>query len=280
MFNRGRIRELERELAAAREQAKASAQRAKKMHEQVKTKDERAKKMQERVKAKDERIRKLEARFGLPEESNGVVEDFHQLYYNIGIAKRGTWTDTYWFGVPAWKCPTDLWVYQEILFEARPDWVVETGTAHGGSALYLAHIMDALGEGNIVSVDIEEKPDRTEHPRVTYLTGSSTDTTIVEEVRSMVGGGTALVVLDSDHSKDHVLGELAAYSGLVPPGGHLIVEDTNVNGHPVLPNFGPGPMEAVEEFLAGPAGAGFSVDGDKEKLLLTFNPRGFLKKAG
>lgn len=266
MFNRGRVRELERELADARQQAKANARRAEEMRG--------------RVKAREDRIRELEGRFELPEGADDAVEAFNALYYGIGDAKRGTWFETFWHGVPAWKCPTDLWVYQEMLFEKRPDWVVETGTAHGGSALFLAHVMDSLGHGQIVSVDIEERRDRPEHPRVTYLTGSSTAPEILDEVRSMVGGGTAIVVLDSDHSKGHVLDELAAYSGLVPPGGYLVVEDTNVNGHPVLPHFGPGPMEAVEDFLASPDGADFSVDDEKEKLLLTFNPRGFLRRAG
>src|SRR3712207_4401031 len=170
-----------------------------------------------------------------------------------------------------------MWIYQEILFETKPGFVIETGTAHGGSALFLAHMCDLLGKGRIVTIDIEEKPDRPSHDRITYLKGSSTSEEILFKVRKLVGDTDALVVLDSDHSKDHVLAELRAYSRFVKEGGYLIVEDTNVNGHPVLQNFGPGPMEAVEEFVE--ENRGFFVDEGKEKFLMTFNPRGYLKKA-
>jgi cephalosporin hydroxylase len=83
-------------------------------------------------------------------------------------------------------------------------------------------------------------------------------------------------VLDSDHACEHVLAELEAYGPLVTPGCYLIVEDTNVNGHPVLAEHGPGPAEAVETFLA--TGAIFDVDRDRERLLLTFNPGGYLRR--
>ena len=85
-----------------------------------------------------------------------------------------------------------------------------------------------------------------------------------------------MVILDSDHSEKHVARELEIYSQLVSPGCYLIVEDTNVNGHPVFPNHGPGPMEAVEKFLQ--ARQDFTVDRDMEKFYLTFNPKGYLKK--
>jgi cephalosporin hydroxylase len=87
-----------------------------------------------------------------------------------------------------------------------------------------------------------------------------------------------LVILDSDHSRDHVLEEMRMYADLVTPDSYLIVEDTNVNGHPVFPEFGPGPMEAVDAFLA--ERSDFIIDRSREKLLMTFNPGGYLKKAG
>src|SRR3712207_4671527 len=107
------------------------------------------------------------------DEERSVVERFHRLYYTARQS-GGTWFDTYWMGVPAWKCPLDMWIYQEILFETKPGFVIETGTAHGGSALFLAHMCDLLGKGRIVTIDIEEKPDRPSHDRITYLEGSST----------------------------------------------------------------------------------------------------------
>ena len=85
-----------------------------------------------------------------------------------------------------------------------------------------------------------------------------------------------MVILDSDHGKDHVLNELRTYSPFVTKGSYLIVEDTNINGHPVLHDFGPGPMEAVEDFLK--ENQNFTVDKSKEKFYLTFNPKGYLRK--
>jgi cephalosporin hydroxylase len=205
-----------------------------------------------------------------------VVDGFHRLYYETGEA-GGTWKDTRFLGVPTWKCPLDLWVYQELLNELSPDLIVETGTAHGGSALYLATLCEAGGRGEVVSVDIGEWPNRPSHPRLTYLTASSTDPAAVRRIAERARGvETVLVVLDSDHRRDHVLAELRAYAPLVTPGSYLVVEDTNVNGHPVFVEFGPGPMEAVEDFLK--EHDEFAVDLTREKFFLTFSPRGWLRK--
>jgi cephalosporin hydroxylase len=202
----------------------------------------------------------------------GVTEAFHRLYYDTAV-----WKDTYWLGTRTQKCPLDLWVYQEILHETRPELILETGTAHGGSALYLASVCDHLSRGEVVTVDISPIEGRPEHDRITYLTGSSTADEVVAEVeRHVAGHERVLVILDSDHSRDHVLDELRIYSSWVTPGSYLIVEDTNVNGHPALPEHGPGPMEALEEFLAGTDE--FEIDAAREKFFLTFNPRGFLRK--
>lgn len=209
------------------------------------------------------------------EETKHVVDRFHKLYYDASEG-GGTWKNTYWMGVTTWKCPLDLWLYQEMIFDRRPDVIVETGTAYGGSALFLANVCDRIGHGRVITMDIEKKPDRPRHERIEYINGSSTAEEIVAGVREVVGDGEALVILDSDHGKDHVLRELEAYNSLIKEGGYLIVEDTNVNGHPVLPGFGPGPMEAVEEFLK--ENRDFAVDSDKEKFYMTFNPRGFLKR--
>ncbi len=116
-------------------------------------------------------------------------------------------------------------------------------------------------------------------PRITYLLGSSVSEEIVGRVAAEAEGqAPILVILDSDHRKEHVLAELGRYAPLVTTGSYLIVEDTNLNGHPVEPDFGPGPTEAVEEFLADRSD--FTVDRSKEKLYLTFNPGGYLKKVG
>ena len=202
----------------------------------------------------------------------GVTEAFHRLYYDSAV-----WKDTYWLGTRTQKCPLDLWIYQEILHETRPDLILETGTAHGGSALYLASVCDHLTRGEVVTVDISPIEGRPEHDRITYLTGSSTADEVVAEVeRHVAGHERVLVILDSDHSRDHVLDELRLYGPWVTPGSYLIVEDTNVNGHPAMAEHGPGPMEALEEFLAETDE--FEIDAAREKFFLTFNPRGFLRK--
>jgi cephalosporin hydroxylase len=205
----------------------------------------------------------------------GVVEQFHKLYYYDG-STGGTWFNTKWFGCRVLKCPLDLWVYQEIICETRPDLIIETGTCEGGSAFYMAIVCEYLNQGEIVSIDIQAKPGRPQHKRIQYWTGSSTAPDIVEKVRQLARGRNVLVILDSDHSAKHVADELAAYSELVPKGGYLIVEDTNLNGHPANPEHGPGPMEAVDEFLRrNPA---FQIDAAREKFFMTFNPRGYLKR--
>lgn len=203
-----------------------------------------------------------------------VVDDFHRLYY---ARLERTWTHTYWMGIATLKCPLDLWIYQEILHEVRPDLVVECGTYRGGSALFLASICDLLGHGEVVTIDVDPVPDRPSHPRLHYLTGSSTSLEILRDVATRAGTGSVLVILDSDHRRSHVLAELRLYRSIVTPGSYLIVEDTCINGHPLLPDFGPGPMEAVDEFLR--EAAEYSSDVTREKLYLTFNPRGFLRRA-
>jgi cephalosporin hydroxylase len=202
-----------------------------------------------------------------------IVDQFHRLYYN----DPGTWLETRWMGVDAWKCPLDLWIYQEILHELRPALIIECGTAHGGSAGFLASICDLVGTGEIMTIDIEAKPGRPVHPRITYVLGSSTDPDVVATVRARVPTtGNVVVILDSDHSAPHVERELSVYAPMVTVGSYVIVEDTNVNNHPVLPEFGPGPMEAVSAFLTG--NDQFVVDEGRQKYHLTFNPRGFLRR--
>ena len=206
-----------------------------------------------------------------------IVDAFHRLYYGGPEGEGRVHHRTFWMGVPCLKCPMDLMAYQEILFETRPRLVVETGTHEGGSALFLAHMLDLLGAGQVVSIDVLERAGRPAHPRILYVTGSSGDATLVDGIfRGRPPDEARLVILDSDHSRAHVLRELELFSPHVPAGGYLVVEDTNVHGHPVLPEFGPGPREAIEEFLA--SHPGFRADRSREKFLMTFNPGGYLKR--
>jgi len=212
-------------------------------------------------------------------EEKAVVDAFHRLYYDGPEGQGRVHNRTTWMGVPCLKCPMDLWAYQEILAEVRPDLVIETGTHLGGSALYLAHVLDLLGHGDVITIDVLERPGRPLHPRIRYATGSSADAGLVQILlASRPPSEKRLVILDSDHSKAHVAKELALFAPLVPVGSYLVVEDSNVNGHPVLPDFGPGPSEAVAEFLA--SNRGFAADFSREKFLMTFNPGGYLKRIG
>jgi len=186
------------------------------------------------------------------------------------------WTEATWLGAQALKNPLDLWVYQEIMVETRPELIVETGTYRGGSAFFLASICDLLGAGEVVSIDIEPlRDDYPAHPRVTYLGGrSSTDPEVVAEVRGRAREKRTLVVLDSDHSQAHVEAELAAYADLVPVGCYLIVEDSNIGQ--IRKDLLPGPLEAIDVFLAGTDA--FEIDRSREKFLITFNPSGYLRR--
>jgi cephalosporin hydroxylase len=204
-----------------------------------------------------------------------IVDRFHQLYYQRWIDQSDT-INLSWFGYHLVKCPMDLWMYQELLVRTRPAFVVETGTFLGGSALYLATILDQIGHGQILTIDITPSPDRPVHPRIEYVLGSSIEPAVVQRVNESVGERRTMVILDSDHAEDHVHAEMTAYSPLVHVGDYLIVEDTNVNGHPAWPSFGRGPMEAVQRFLS--ERQDFEVDSRCERFLMTLNPRGYLRR--
>lgn len=217
----------------------------------------------------------------LTDAEQKIVDDFHRLYYD----KKACWRELTFMGTRTIKYPTDLLVYADLLWKCKPTRVIETGTHAGGSALFLATIMDAIAQtdsvyhrnAQILTIDIEYKA-RPVHPRITYLTGSSLDEAHLAYMREQTRHHATLVILDSDHSQHHVLREMLAYAPLVTSSSYLIVEDTNVNGHPVFPDHGAGPMEAVREFLSLEPGSDFTIDTHCERFLLTANPNGFLRK--
>lgn len=203
------------------------------------------------------------------EEDEAAALEFHRRFYDAG-RRGGTWTDVKFFGVPALKNPLDLWVLQEAVFDVRPDLVVEVGTYKGGTAVFLAAFMDAMGHGFVTTIDVQHREHLPVHSRISYVVGSSTNPKVVEEIARRALGVKTMVVLDGDHSKENVLAELRAYGPLVSEGSYLVVDDTNVNGNPVLPRHGPGPAEAVREFLESPEGASFEVDPRGRKFLFSF----------
>lgn len=202
-----------------------------------------------------------------------VRTQFHLLSYYGGSLQQ-----TYWLGVPVLKSPLDCWIYQEIISEQRPDLIIETGTDRGGSALFLASMCDLVGHGRVLSIDIRSAA-TVSHPRLTLLVGDSTSPAVLEAVRAARRSAErCMVILDSDHHAGHVGRELRAYREFVSAGSYLVVEDTNVNGHPVMPEHGPGPYEAVHEFLA--EDRDFEIDRSREKFLLTYFPDGYLRRVG
>lgn len=224
-----------------------------------------------------ERIDTMAASWRLGPDDSWVVGRFHQIYYD-----RKIWANNRWMGVRALQNPNDVWITQEIITDVKPDYVVEAGTAAGGSAIAWAMFLSQVNpNGRVITIDIEDNTAEARKvpiwkERVEFFKGSSTDPAIVAEVARRVKGKKVVVLLDSDHSKAHVLNELKAYSDFVPVGSYLIVQDTNVNGHPVLPNYGPGPMEAVLDFLA--TDNRFEPDRSRERMLFTMHPMGYLKR--
>ena len=207
-------------------------------------------------------------------DSKDIVDQFHSLYY---CSPERTWNNTRWMGRRTMRCPLDLWVYQEILHDIKPDIVIETGTNEGGGTHFLASIMDVIGKGKVIGVDIEELANRADHERITYIQGSSISNEIVRKVSEMIEPDHAvLVILDSDHNMPHVLEEMKIYSEFVTKGSYMIVEDSNINGHPIMPKWGPGPFEAIQKFLQ--ENNFFEIDRSQEKFYLSFNPNGYLKK--
>lgn len=213
-----------------------------------------------------------------PPSDQQVIDRFHEMFYN-----GSAYWNNHWLGIPTLQNPNDVWITQEIIAELKPDFIVETGTYRGGSAALWAMVLEQVNpEGRVITVDIHAyvSPVAKELPivreKVDFLIGSSTAPEIVEEVKRRVEGKSVMVVLDSYHGKDHVLRELQLYAPLVPVGSYVIVQDTNVNGHPIRAGVGPGPWEAVEAFLA--ENDQFRPDPSRERMLFTMHPRGYLKR--
>jgi cephalosporin hydroxylase len=212
-----------------------------------------------------------------------------------------------WLGRPAIQFPNDAWAFQEIVWRTRPDLIIETGVAHGGSLilsasmLALLDVSDAIqsrsmldpsvSSRKVVGIDIDIRPHNREaieaHPmssRIQMIEGSSVALDVVQQVRSIAAGyRTVMVCLDSNHTHEHVLGELEAYAPLVTPGSFCIVYDTIVEDLPkaLFPDrpWGPGnnPKTAVWEFLR--SHPEFEIDkGIADKLQITVAPDGFLRK--
>ncbi|MEW5769193.1 MAG: CmcI family methyltransferase [Pseudomonadota bacterium] len=162
------------------------------------------------------------------------------------------WKNMSWHGIQTLKVPADMWSYQEIIFERKIEHVIETGTRYGGSALFFAETLAARAAvGPVISIDIDDTVRQVpSHPGVCFLIGDSASQEMVDRVVAMLppDRGPVFLILDSDHAQEHVYAELSTWVPALKAGDYLIVEDTNINGHPVRPEHGPGPWEAVMEY--------------------------------
>ncbi len=196
-----------------------------------------------------------------------------------------------WMGRPIIKYPSDIVIMQEIIWRLKPDVIIETGIAHGGSIIFSASMLELIGHGEVVAVDIDiRKHNRDEiekHPmmkRITMYEGSSTDEAIVEKIRKHTEGKkTVLVALDSNHTHEHVLRELEMYSPMVTVGSYILCPDTFVEFFPKgyvkdRPwDVGNNPMTAVWEFLKH--NKNFEIDKNIDnKLMITEGLDGYLKR--
>jgi cephalosporin hydroxylase len=204
-------------------------------------------------------------------------EEYHKWYYNTFV-----WKKTTWMGITCWKSVSDMWNYQEILFDLKPSLVIEFGTNQGGSASFFANVMRLTGKPfKVLSVDVTHKPldpAARRDPDILFVESSSTVPAVAEHIRRLKGEfpGRTFAILDSDHRMDHVLAEMKLLRPLLSAGDYLLVEDSTVNGHPVLPGWGPGPYEAIaayeHEFPSD-----YTHDVAREnKFGFTFAPNGFL----
>jgi cephalosporin hydroxylase len=231
---------------------------------------------------KQENIRKLGESHDLRELSMQWVAQVSRHKYSYHFT---------WLGRPVIQFPQDLLAMQEIIWRVRPSLIVETGVARGGSLIFYASLLELIGgDGQVVGIDVDiREPNRREiekHPmsgRITLLEGSSVDREVVETVSALAKDRRPiLVVLDSNHTHEHVLGELESYSPLVTRGSYLVVFDTVIEEMPedFFPDrpWGKGnnPKTAVQEFLR--TTDRFVIDEEYDsKLLITVAPGGYLR---
>lgn len=210
------------------------------------------------------------------------------LWIKVGAEHRLMYEPT-WLGRPIIQFPTDIVAIQELLWKLRPDVVIETGVAHGGSLMLSASILELIGKGKVIGVDIEIRPhNRTAieaHPlkhRIELIEGSSVAPETLASVRKAAAGAkTVAVFLDSNHTEAHVLKELELYAPLVTPGSYLVAHDGAQAWVWDIPRGKPEwkddhPLNAIHKFLA--VHPEFRIDPRWTRFGITSSPDGFLEK--
>jgi cephalosporin hydroxylase len=194
--------------------------------------------------------------------SKEAFELISRLWLTVGWDQKYTYTFS-WMGRPIIQLPEDMIRIQEVIYQVKPDVIIETGVAHGGSLVYYASLSKAMGRGRVIGIDIEIRPHNRKaieahelYPLITLVEGSSTSASTVEQVKSLVKPGeVVLVLLDSCHTKEHVLGELEAYHPLVSPGSYIVATDGVMRNLYDVPRGKPewvrdNPAAAAAEFAA------------------------------
>jgi|TARA_B100000749_G_scaffold274785_1_gene259543 cephalosporin hydroxylase len=233
----------------------------------------------------DERNKKFEKTMSKDVE----FKKLSQRWFDISLKYEYPYHFT-WLGRPIIQYPQDILIIQELIWKIKPDLVIETGIARGGSLIFTASILELIGKGNVIGIDVDiRKHNREEiekHPmfkRIKMIEGSSIDKKIVKKIFKLAERKKKiLVLLDSSHTHSHVLEELKSYSPLVNKGSYVVVFDTVLEDMPKnsFPNRpwdkGDNPKTAVKEFVK--KSNRFKIDIDIErKLMITSNPSGFLK---
>lgn len=201
---------------------------------------------------------------------------YHYYYIHQGYRYGAPRLQQRWLGHDIIKTPMDCWVYQEIIHDTKPDFVIELGVMFGGATHFYASILELMGHGEVLGIDISLAKARPPgNRRIRYFEGSSVAPEMVEKIGAIVRGKRVLVIADSDHEKEHVLSEIRAYAPMVHVGGYFVVEDSlnDVMGYHPVPNQGP--QAAAHAFLA--ESGDFVLDRRwAERYVMTLNPDGFL----
>ena len=210
----------------------------------------------------------------------GIELGFIKKEYYRYLRRRTHNFRSHWLGKPLWQPMLELWVIQETIYDTQTDVIIETGTYEGGSAYFYATLFDLLGRGRVITIDIERKA-KVDHPRIIYLDGSSTAPQVLERIRNQIcpdGSEWVMVILDSGHSRDHVLQELRCYQHFVTLGNYMIVQDGVIDTHWIYRRKRPGPLRAIVQFLSED-NPPFIVDEARCNCLpFTHHPSGWLKK--
>jgi cephalosporin hydroxylase len=234
----------------------------------------------------EERKQRIEAN-----GNNNVLKDAAKKFNDASNSNQYSYNFS-WMGRPIIQYPQDMIAMQEIIWEVKPDLIIETGIAHGGSLIYYASLLELIGNGEVLGIDIDirahNKAEIEKHPmykRIKMIEGSAISESIIEQVKAVATGKEKILVcLDSNHTHEHVLNELQLYAPFVSVGSYIVVFDTIVEDLP--DNYfkekrpwgiGNNPKTAVFEFLK--ANKNFVIDESIDnKLLISVAPEGYLKR--